>query len=62
MNTEMIALLLDINECMRSESLCDQLCMNTDGSYYCDCTHGYVLNSSNAMCDSKCALSNVATS
>ncbi|CAL1548686.1 unnamed protein product [Lymnaea stagnalis] len=41
---------LDINEC-HNTSLCDQLCINTEGSYYCQCGNGFVLSASdNSSC------------
>ncbi|CAL1547387.1 unnamed protein product [Lymnaea stagnalis] len=41
---------LDINEC-HNTSLCDQLCINTEGSYYCQCGKGFVLSASdNSSC------------
>ena len=31
----------DINECLESKDLCEQSCVNTPGSYYCQCHEGY---------------------
>lgn len=35
--------LLDLDECAEVESLCDQICNNTFGSYMCSCELGYEL-------------------
>ncbi|KAH9509838.1 hypothetical protein Btru_045374 [Bulinus truncatus] len=34
---------LDIDEC-NSTSLCDQICINTEGSYKCQCNEGYTIS------------------
>jgi len=34
---------LDVNECV-DESICDQQCHNSPGSYECSCHTGYTLN------------------
>ncbi|XP_055846863.1 uncharacterized protein LOC129912579 [Episyrphus balteatus] len=39
----------DINEC-NEEKPCDQLCYNTDGSFYCQCREGFVLQSDKQSC------------
>ena len=31
----------DIDECASNTSQCEHLCINTEGSYRCDCTDGY---------------------
>ena len=33
----------DINECVQNTTICQQLCINTDGSYTCACINGYQL-------------------
>uniref|UniRef100_A0A2C9MA52 Cubilin n=1 Tax=Biomphalaria glabrata TaxID=6526 RepID=A0A2C9MA52_BIOGL len=38
-------LCIDINECSNT-SLCDHICINTEGSYKCQCNEGYTLSSS----------------
>ena len=38
------ALFTDTNECAINNGGCDQLCANTQGSYWCSCNNGYVLN------------------
>ena len=32
----------DIDECQNSNGMCEQICMDTDGSYLCNCREGYV--------------------
>ena len=39
----------DINECNRAV-LCEQVCVNTDGTYYCDCLEGYRLGNDSSTC------------
>ena len=41
----------DINECSTGTSDCQQFCINTNGSYYCDCETGYTLKNDNTSCD-----------
>ena len=52
--------LSDINECQRSGlnglGPCDQLCINTIGSFICSCATGYSLSPSGYTCDGKCTL------
>ena len=38
------------DECAMAIDGCDQYCINTVGSYYCDCYSGYVLNSDRRTC------------
>ena len=35
--------LSDINECRTGNHSCEQKCVNTDGSYHCECESGYEL-------------------
>ena len=42
-------LCIDINEC-NEDSDCDQLCTNTNGSYYCSCNEGYSLKADGKSC------------
>ena len=46
--------ILDINECHNNSSGCHEnaICINTDGSYTCQCKDGYVGNG--ARCSSMC--------
>ncbi len=36
-------LAVDIDECTQNNGSCDQICVNVDGSYFCDCEVGYQL-------------------
>uniref|UniRef100_A0A182QHN3 EGF-like domain-containing protein n=1 Tax=Anopheles farauti TaxID=69004 RepID=A0A182QHN3_9DIPT len=40
---------LDINEC-KEHKPCDQTCYNTEGSYYCTCREGFMLQSDRQSC------------
>ncbi|XP_055690221.1 epidermal growth factor-like protein 7 isoform X2 [Lutzomyia longipalpis] len=40
---------LDINEC-KEEKPCDQMCYNTEGSYYCTCREGFSLQPDRQSC------------
>uniref|UniRef100_A0A1B0D5T4 Uncharacterized protein n=1 Tax=Phlebotomus papatasi TaxID=29031 RepID=A0A1B0D5T4_PHLPP len=40
---------LDLNEC-KEEKPCDQMCFNTEGSYYCTCREGFVLQPDRQSC------------
>ena len=41
---------IDINECSRNTSGCNQTCTNTVGSYYCSCNSGYNLSDNDHDC------------
>ena len=32
---------LDTNECLSNNGGCEQVCTNTNGTFYCTCNHGY---------------------
>ena len=40
----------DINECSLNIDGCDQVCINTVGSFQCSCNRGYTLNPDRIMC------------
>ena len=40
----------DIDECAQNATLCGQLCVNTDGSYFCSCEDGYELVEGTNQC------------
>lgn len=41
---------LDIDECMLDTNGCDQSCINTPGSFMCNCSEGYILNENGFSC------------
>ena len=41
---------IEINLCETGLSGCQQLCIKTNGSFYCDCLTGYQLLSDNMTC------------
>ena len=43
-------LFVDINECGSNSGGCNQVCVNSVGSYYCQCNNGYTLSSDNHTC------------
>ena len=44
---------VDVDECSDGVDTCDQVCINTAGSYYCNCSVGYRLLSDSTICQSK---------
>lgn len=42
--------LVDINECTTEEHGCEQMCVNTVGSYFCMCRDGYFLYQDERTC------------
>ena len=44
----------DIDECLLKDTLCRQVCINTDGSYFCDCMDGYQLIEGTNQCQGVC--------
>ena len=40
----------DLNECAINNGNCSQVCVNTDGSYFCSCSNGYSLNANARTC------------
>ncbi len=45
--------LIDNNECTLNTDGCQQLCVNTVGSFRCDCNSGYTLDSNGITCSGK---------
>ena len=43
----------DLNECLSNNAGCDHRCINTNGSYYCECDNGFELLSDNHTCEGK---------
>ena len=46
-------LILDIDECARNISGCNQNCTNSNGSYFCSCYPGYEIENDNKTCIGK---------
>ena len=44
----------DIDECSHLSHGCEHVCVNTQGSYYCECRDGFALNSNNRTCSIDC--------
>lgn len=44
----------DIDECQENIHSCNQMCSNVNGSYLCSCHPGYILDSDEQNCTSKC--------
>ncbi|XP_019850549.1 PREDICTED: fibrillin-2-like isoform X2 [Amphimedon queenslandica] len=40
----------DVNECSVDNGGCQQTCVNTIGSYYCECFDGYLLDAKTSLC------------
>ena len=41
----------DVNECHDNNGLCSDICNNTEGSYHCECSDGYNLQSNQRDCE-----------
>ena len=50
----------DIDECTLNIDDCDQLCVNDNGSYHCECYDGYFRDNNSASCVGKCIAKYVA--
>ena len=48
---EYISIFLDIDECSDGTDDCSQTCLNTDGSFTCECTSGYTLDDDGTSCN-----------
>ena len=46
-----ISLYSDTNECSDGRHNCSQICINTIGSFTCDCDDGYELDSDEVTCN-----------
>ena len=40
----------DIDECLEESHSCQHTCINTNGSYVCDCNEGFALTSDGRTC------------
>lgn len=49
-NILIFIILLDFDECLINNGGCGQGCVNTIGSYYCTCIHGYSLDEDERTC------------
>ena len=50
-NFSLFVLYADIDECILNNTLCEQVCVNTDGSYTCACMDGYQLIEGTDQCE-----------
>ena len=41
----------DVDECSDENGGCSQICTNAEGSFLCECTTGYLLDSDGATCN-----------
>ena len=48
-------IILDIDECSSNNGGCSDMCVNTNGSYYCECLEGYELQNE-TVCVGKLSL------
>ncbi|XP_070560576.1 epidermal growth factor-like protein 7 [Ptychodera flava] len=44
----------DIDECDENNGACQQVCVNTGGSYHCECDEGYKLRNDGRTCEFMC--------
>ena len=49
--SSLICTFLDVDECAIANGGCEHVCINTDGSFYCDCRDGHMLESNNRTCE-----------
>ena len=47
----MFLITIDINECLNNNGSCSHDCINTVGSYYCECPTGHHLQPNNHDCE-----------
>ena len=48
----------EIDECTEGTHLCSQLCINTNGSYICDCRSGFIIDVDERTCDGEAKVNN----
>ena len=53
-NNKCIWILTDINECEEDNGDCEFKCINTVGSYHCDCPEGMAQGEDKYTCKGKC--------
>ena len=51
LNTGSVPFPPDIDECLSPDHGCEEICTNTDGSYVCNCTNGYVFDADGRTCN-----------
>jgi len=44
---------LDIDNCMTNNGGCEQVCINTEGAYACECRQGYTLTTDLHTCQGR---------
>ena len=49
----MLISLSDIDECAENSAVCSDICVNTNGSYYCTCPDNLVLGMDGVNCMGK---------
>lgn len=52
---------LDVDECSLSNSMCEQQCRNSIGTFQCICVAGYTLASDGSSCDGNVNLRCIST-
>ena len=52
-NINLLKFVSENDECEEETDLCEQICVNTAGSYICQCNLGYRLNSDMLTCRGK---------
>ena len=53
-NLEIIMIMViftDIDECLVNNGTCEDICINTEGSFYCQCSTGLALSADNRTCE-----------
>ena len=50
----MFSYFVDIDECSTNIHGCQQVCVNTEGSYSCECRDGYALDDNGMTCSISC--------
>ena len=48
-----IVIITDVDECLDNNGSCSHDCINTEGSYYCECPAGYTLQPNKRNCEGK---------
>ena len=51
---------LDINECHILNGGCQSQCKNTNGSYVCQCSEGFILDGNGKTCSGKFSVTSKA--